>query len=377
MNEILSELTQIQQALCFVLLAAVLVQLFYTLFFYLRLLLHKPKNSPTTLPPVSVVICARNESENLMNFIPVIMEQDYPKFEVIVVNDSSWDDSEDILKALQVRFSNLKVLRLNEDLHRMTGKKFALTMGIKGAAHERLLLTDADCFPMSSDWISNIMAETVNEDEVVLGVSLMEREKGFRKNFFRFESIHTAINYSSFALAKSPYMGVGRNLSYTKEKFFSVGGFKKHMHITGGDDDLFINEIAASSTIKLNANIEGHTTTKSPNKWGEWWSQKRRHLNTSSLYKFKNKFLLGLEPLSWWLMWFSVIVLFVLRTPTLLVITPVVLRYLLLYGTFIAIGRKWKAVDAVWAMPFWELVLNITKPAVLISNMISKPKRWM
>ena len=376
MNELLSELSNSQQIYGMLLIAALVVQLFYLLYFYIRLVVYKPQSSPTSHPPVSVVICARNESENLMNYIPLIMEQNYPSFEVVVVNDSSWDDSEDILKALEVRYPTLKVLKLNEDLHRITGKKFALTMGIKGASHERLVLTDADCYPLSVDWLSNILAEVI-EEEVVLGVSLMAKEKGIWKSFFRFESIHTAVNYCSLALGGIPYMGVGRNLSYTKEKFFSVGGFKKHMHITGGDDDLFINEIASKSTFVIRPEIETQTTSPSPEKLSKWWEQKRRHLNTSGLYKFKHKLALGMEPLSWWLMWGAAIVLLVLRTPVLLVITPIAFRYLLLYGIFIAIGRKWKALDAVWIMPIWEMVLNISKPAVLLSNMISKPKRWM
>tara|TARA_B100000795_G_scaffold26831_2_gene17812 strand:- start:6012 stop:7142 length:1131 start_codon:yes stop_codon:yes gene_type:complete len=376
MNELLSELSNFQQILSVALIAAVAVQLFYLLFFYIRLVVYKPKNSLASQPPVSIVICARNESKNLMNYIPMIMEQNYPLFEVVVVNDSSWDDSEDILKALQVRYPSLKVVKLNEDLHRMAGKKFALTMGIKGTSHERLLLTDADCSPLSNDWITNMLAE-VKEDEVVLGVSLMAREKGVWKNFFRFESVHTAVNYCSLALGGLPYMGVGRNLSYTKEKFFSVGGFRKHMHIIGGDDDLFINEIAPKSTFIVRQDLEAQTTSLSPEKLSKWWEQKRRHLNTSGLYKFKHKLALGMEPLSWWIMWGTALVLLVLRTPALLVITPIAFRYLLLYGTFIAIGRKWKVLDAVWVMPIWELALNIAKPAVLLSNMISKPKRWM
>lgn len=376
MDESLSCFSTFQQILSVALLTAVAVQLFYLLFFYIRLVVYKPKIFYASQPPVSIVICARNESENLMNHIPMIMEQNYPLFEVIVVNDSSWDDSEDILKALQVRYPSLKVVKLNEDLHRMGGKKFALTMGIKATSHERLLLTDADCSPISNDWITNMIYE-IKEDEVVLGVSLMAREKGVCKNFFRFESVHTAANYCSLALGGLPYMGVGRNLSYTKQKFFSVGGFRRHMHITGGDDDLFINEIAPKSTFVVRPDVEAQTTSHSPEKLSEWWEQKRRHLNTSGLYKLKHKLALGIEPLSWWLMWGTALFLVVLRTPALLVITIVAFRYLLLYGIFIAIGRKWKVLDAVWVMPLWELVLNIAKPAVLLSNMISKPKRWM
>lgn len=377
MKELLSGLTDLQLGLLITLCLAVFMQLIYVFLAYARLVFYTSKNSSTLLPPVSIVISARNESTNLMNHIPLIMEQEYPTFEVVVVNDISWDDSEDILKALSVRYQNLKVVKIDEDKHRMTGKKFALTMGIKAAKYDQLVLTDADCKPLSNSWLARMMKERTEAKSVVLGVSLLTREKGIWKNMFRFESVHTAINYCSLALAGSPYMGVGRNLSYTKETFFSVGGFRKHMHIQGGDDDLFINEISTMSNTAVMPELEAQTESESPASLTKWWSQKRRHLSTSSSYRFKHKVLLGLEPLSWWLMWITAAVLLILTTNALLVITPIVLRYALVYGTFIAIGKKWNAIDAVWAFPLWEACLNIAKPAVLLSNVISKPKRWM
>ncbi|MFK7755614.1 MAG: glycosyltransferase [Flavobacteriales bacterium] len=377
MKELINQLTDFQLTLLVVLGVCVFIQLLYIFMAYFRLVFYKPKNVSESNPPVSVVICARNESTNLMNHIPIIMEQDYPQFEVVVVNDISWDDSEDILKALSVRYQNLKVLKIDEDKHRMTGKKFALTMGIKAASHDQLVLTDADCKPLNKQWLSLMMSERTEEKNVVLGVSLLARQKGFWKNMFRFESVHTAVNYCSFALARNPYMGVGRNLSYTKELFFSVGGFRSHMHIQGGDDDLFINEISTKTKIAVMPLLAAQTESESPKKFKNWWLQKRRHLSTSSGYKFKHKFLLGLEPLSWWIMWTSAVILFIVTTNPLLVITPLALRYALVYGTFIAIGKKWNAIDAVWTFPFWEACLNILKPTVLLSNVFSKPKRWM
>jgi len=222
-----------------------------------------------------------------------------------------------------------------------------------------------------------MMKDATVEKPVVLGVSLLAKEKGLWKNLFRFESVHTAVNYCSLALAGSPYMGVGRNLAYSKELFFSVGGFRKHMHIQGGDDDLFINEISTKSNTEIMIEVSAQTQSLSPKNLGEWWSQKRRHLNTSSFYKFKHKFLLALEPFSWWLMWTSAIVLLILHTNPLLVITPLVLRYAIVYGNFMAIGKKWNALDAVWAFPVWEIILNMVKPLVLLSNLVSKPKKWM
>ncbi len=377
MKELFLGLTNLQLCFFIVISSAVVIQLLFTCFAYFRLAFYKPKAESKAKPPVSVVISARNESSNLLNHIPIIMEQEYPQFEVVVVNDTSWDDSEDTLKALSLKYHNLKVVNINEDKHRMTGKKFALTMGVKGAKYEQLILTDADCKPITKYWLSLIMSQRSESKPVVLGVSLLSREKGFWKNMFRFESVHTAVNYCSLALSGSPYMGVGRNLSYSKEAFFSVGGFRKHMHIQGGDDDLFINQISSKHNTAVMPLLDAQTESASPLGFNKWWNQKRRHLSTSGSYKFKHKFLLSLEPLSWWVMWISAIVLSILTTNLLLVITPLALRYALVYGTFIAISKKWNAIDAVWAFPLWEAFLNTAKPIVLLSNVFSKPKRWM
>jgi len=377
MNDILSDLNSTQKVFLTILLLALVVQLVYILLVYLRIVLFKAPPIPTEQKPISVVICARNESEKLMKHIPIIMDQAYTDFEVVVVNDSSWDDSEDILKALQVQFSKLKVLTLNEDLHKITGKKFALTMGIKAASNERLLLTDADCVPLSDQWLSEINSTFSDQKEITLGISLLKKGKGLLKRIFRYESFHTAVNYTSSALIGMPYMGVGRNLSYSSSLFFSVGGFKSHMHIKSGDDDLFINQVSNAKNTAVIMSTDSQTESESKNTFKEWWAQKRRHLSTSGHYKTKYKLLLALEPLSWWGLWLSVGVLLILRTNMLLVIVPLALRYLTVYGTFIAIGRKWQALDNVWVFPLWEALLNVVKPLVLLSNAISKPKQWM
>jgi len=374
-TELLGQLDQVQISFLFLFFGSWFLLMLMFFLFQFRLALYKSKTNPTNLEPVSIVICAKNEAENLLTNIPHIMEQDYPNFEVIVVNDSSWDNSEDILKAFSGQYDNFKYVTLNEDIQRMTGKKFALTMGIKATKHEILLLADADCAPKSKMWIKDLVLSK-GQNEIVLGVSLLNKGKGLLKNLFRFESVQTAIHYMSFANSGVPYMGVGRNLMYEKQLFFRNGGFKKHMHIPGGDDDLFINQAASKKNTGIEPDIDSHTCSESCSSISEWWVQKKRHLYTSNFYKLKNKFLLGLEPALWWSMWMSAIVLVLLRTPLLLILMALVIRYIVVSATFISICKKWKAADSLWLWPVWEIALNILRPMVLVSNKISKPKKW-
>ncbi|MEY3399319.1 MAG: hypothetical protein RL220_1913, partial [Bacteroidota bacterium] len=125
-----------------------LIQLIYILHFFGKISGRKAiENSGGKELPVSVIICARNEEKNLREHIPVLMEQDYPEFEVIVVNDSSWDDTDAILNAFHVHYPNLRIVTLDEEKQNLQGKKFALTLGIKAAKYDTILLTDADCVP--------------------------------------------------------------------------------------------------------------------------------------------------------------------------------------------------------------------------------------
>src|ERR1043166_4490946 len=138
-----------QELIAFILLVILLitfaVQLFYYLFFYLRLVFYKKPLLQSTAEPVSVIICARNESKNLTKHLPAILSQDYPNYQVVVVNDCSFDDSEVILEKFEAQYPKLKVVTIHEQEKYEHGKKFALTLGIKAAVHELLLLTDADC----------------------------------------------------------------------------------------------------------------------------------------------------------------------------------------------------------------------------------------
>lgn len=284
--------------LFFVLVLAAVIQLYYYLSFYLAVWRFIHPGSGGERKAVSVIICARNESENLRMFLPAVLEQDYPDFEVIVVNDCSEDDSFDVLGKYLEKYPNLKVSNINKDPKFTHSKKFAQFIGIKAAVNEILLFTDADCKPESEKWISLMASRFENGIDFVLGYGGYIRGKGLLNAWIRYDSMTIAMQYLGMAIRGRPYMGVGRNLAYRRKIFFDNKGYGAHSHVISGDDDLFVNSHAKKSNTGTEFRIESHTRTLPVAKFSEWIKQKKRHMTTAPYYKNTDKFFLFLEPVS-------------------------------------------------------------------------------
>jgi poly-beta-1,6-N-acetyl-D-glucosamine synthase len=287
-------ITPVQWILLTALAISVLVLLYYYYGVFGKFAFYKPQPSPKTKEePVSIIIAARNEYENLQKYLVPILEQDYPEFEVIVVNDCSWDSSQAWLEELQKSYPRLRVSQLIEQEKYPTAKKFALTIGIKAAKYEQLLFTDADCEPASNQWLRLMQSRFTQGKEIVLGFSPYRKKKGFLNRFIRFETLITAQFYFSMALMRNPFMGVGRNLAYRKDVFFRHKGFASHQHIFSGDDDLFVNEAATPGNVAIEIDPASFVYTDAKNTFGSWSSQKVRHLSAGKYYKPKHQVLLG------------------------------------------------------------------------------------
>jgi glycosyltransferase involved in cell wall biosynthesis len=278
---------------CFAATAA--IQVFYYLWFFSRIAFHKPKpKTQSQQHPVSVIICARDEDENLARNLPGVLVQNYPStYEVVAVNDNSLDDSKYILQELKKTFKSLNVVELTQEAKLISGKKYPLSIGIKESRHEVLLLTDADCVPSSEHWIQKMQDAYDENIEIVLGYGAYHKAPGILNKLIRFETFHTALQYLSYALAGIPYMGVGRNLSYKKGLFFRNKGFSSINHIPSGDDDLFINKVATKNNTAVIIDPEAVTRSIPKRTWSGWLKQKSRHYTTAKYYKPKHKFLLG------------------------------------------------------------------------------------
>lgn len=278
---------------------AFLVQMIYYLGNYMAVLFYKEKKEePEAWPPVSVIICARNEQTNLENHLPVILEQDYPDFEVIVVNHGSSDDTDMVLKRFQQQYPHLKYTEIKKDQKFSHGKKLAVTMGIKKASHEWLLFTDADCHPVGNNWIRTMARHFNEQTALVLGYGSYAPRGGVLNNMIRFDTLSIAVQYFSYALNGFPYMGVGRNLAYRKSLFFGNKGFAGHYHLESGDDDLFVNQTARKDNTRVEISQESKTVSRPHTSFAGWFKQKRRHLTTGSHYKTRTKFRLMTELIS-------------------------------------------------------------------------------
>ena len=227
-------------------LVLIYITVFFTAFYTVRFIFQTYRlafyknnlSQPLAYPPVSVLVCARNEADNLTHFLPEILAQDYHEFEVIVINDCSNDHTDDVLREFAKLFPNLKIITIKEDDYYKHGKKFALMVGIKGAKYEHQLLTDADCVPGSRAWLNEMASGFVQNNEIVLGYGAYKATDGFLNKLIRFDTMLIGLSYLSAALRKKPYMGVGRNLGYKKDLFFKSRNFSKHYHLVSGDDDL-------------------------------------------------------------------------------------------------------------------------------------------
>ena len=280
--------------------AVLAIQLFYYLYFFRRLAFYQPPVKKSSQEyPVSVIICARDEAHNIAHNLPGILVQKYKTtHEVIVVNDNSTDETKYLLDEFRKMFKNLNPIPLKQEAKMIPGKKFPLSMGIKSAKYEVVLLTDADCVPASELWIQKMQDGYYDEKQIVLGYGTFHKKPGMLNKLIRFETFHSALQYLSFALAGVPYMGVGRNLSYKKELFFNNKGFSAINHIPGGDDDLFINMVANKRNTAIMIEKDAHTLSEAAPTWSIWQKQKFRHYTTSKYYKAKHKFLLGLYSLT-------------------------------------------------------------------------------
>tara|TARA_B100001287_G_scaffold276630_1_gene288350 strand:- start:11554 stop:12615 length:1062 start_codon:yes stop_codon:yes gene_type:complete len=353
------------------------MQLYFTLKIHRKLAflkLRKSKKQRNT--PVSIIIAARNESDNLFENLPKILEQKYSLFEVIVVNNQSIDDSKDVLKALSKQYKNLKVIELANNKHTSTGKKLPLTIGIKAAQYEHLIFTDADCEPNSNKWIKNMAAQFDKGKDIILGYGPMMQSKGMVNKLMRFDTAWIGLNYLSMALNKTPYMGVGRNLAYTKSAFFAVNGFKSHYSIASGDDDLFIQEAVKKNNYAIEISPETFMYSPAKEKINDWIKQKSRHYTTVPKYPFIKKLLLAIYPISLFLTWICFVSLVKLSYCTLYLTTAMVILYGLKWWIGARCLIKLKEKKLALFFPFWDLFYAVFIPILFVIAKNKKNATW-
>lgn len=300
-----------------ILLLTVVIQTGYVLYFFghvfslpLRAVKYKPEK------PVSVIICAKNEADNLRKNLSQILSQRYINkagnaiYEVVVVDDASDDDTPHILASFQQIYKHLKVVTISADEQRtLPGKKFALSKAVAEASYDIMLMTDADCEPASNRWLQSMARPFHEGKELVVGYGKYRTQSVLLNAFTRWETLHTFLQFTSYAIAGNPYMGVGRNIACTKACFLKAQSSPHWAKLPSGDDDLLVSATARRENIAVVATSASFTTSDARDNTAEWVAQKRRHLSTGKYYKFATKALLGTYGTTHALVWISFIVL--------------------------------------------------------------------
>lgn len=354
-----------------------LLQVIFYFIFLKNFALNRPLKPKHKNIAVSVIICAKNEAENLKSFLPSVIAQDYPDFEIVLIDDDSSDGTLEIMEAFVEKNKNIKLVKVKNVEAFWSNKKYALTLGIKAATNDFLLFTDADCKPVSKDWIRHMSSHFSNEKTIVLGYGAYEKVKRSLLNkLIRFETLFTAIQYFSFTKAGMPYMAVGRNLAYRKDVFFSARGFMNHLHVRSGDDDLFINEVATNKNTAVCFSPESFTISLPKTTFEEWLMQKRRHISTAHYYKFWHQAILALFFAGQLLFWLFLAFLVILGFSWKMMLSVVGIRFFLVGLVFFYSSRKLNEKDVFYFFPFYEVCLIGVQLHIFIRNLFSKPVTW-
>ncbi len=355
-----------------------LIQLYYAIKVHKLLSVYKKDDDESSaINAASVIICARNEEKNLILNLPFILEQDYPNFEVVLVNDCSIDDSEHLLRELSQKYKHLKVVSINEHERFKHGKKFAVALGIKAAANEFLVFTDADCRPNSNQWLRRMQANLQDSTDIVLGFSPYKSLPGFVNRLIQFETFFTALNYLSFALAGKPYMGVGRNMAYKKSLFFKGKGFASHIHLLSGDDDLFVNQHATKANTVIEIHPDTHVWSEPEITLKSYVKQKTRHFSAGKFYKKEHRNMLGLQAGSAILFYITLIsLLFLNLVPWWILALTYLVRLANQFIIYHSIFKKLTYQRLIWWLPVFDFIYYSYIVVLSSITLFKKTIRW-
>ncbi|MGA9637681.1 glycosyltransferase [Flavobacterium sp.] len=358
-------------------IVVIAVQLVYYLGIFRAFAFAKTQKITPKRIPVSVIVCAKNEEENVRKFIPLLAQQNYPDFEIVLIDDASSDNTLEIFEEFEKQYANIRLVKVQNNEAFWGNKKYALTLGIKAAKKDYLLFTDADCYPTTKDWLTAMTSQFTLHKTIVLGYGGYEKiSKSFLNKLIRYETVLTAMQYLSWAKTGNPYMGVGRNLAYKKDEFFNVNGFISHIQVRSGDDDLFINEAANSSNTTIAYTPESFTYSEPKTSYSDWFKQKRRHVATAQHYKTLDKIQLAIFYSSQLLFILLAILLLSLQFQWIIVVSLIAVRYLASWTVVGFTAGKLKEKDIKFWFPIVEFSLILSQIYIFIANIFSKPVNW-
>lgn len=375
-----SSLTEI---LTLIFIGVVLIQVCYYCFLFFRFSFHKKEHKPNIHQyPISIVITAKNQAHHLLETLPTFLAQEYPSFEIVIVSDKSTDETEMLVKEFQQKHPNItiKFIDLTSSVTNIKGKKFPISIGIKSATHKHIILTDPDCKPASIHWLTYMARNFTPTKNIIIGFSTTEPKRGLTNKLIRYDNLHNAIQYFSFALAKMPYMGVGKNLAYTQEIFYNRKGFAGLTHLQSGDDDLFINQVATAQNCAIEYSPKSHIYSSAISSAYSWLTTKRFRYSIRNLFSPKVRFSLTIygfsNPLFYLLFALSLYTSIITQNNLFLIITlaTFLFKQILQYIAFGFAAAKLNEKKLIPYILFFDILLTFTNAIIYLKAKFSNKK---
>ncbi len=356
-------------------LAVLLIQLVYYWAFFSRLAFFKPTAAPAEKPPVSVIVLVHNQYHLIRQNLPELLGQDYPDFEVVVVDDTSDDGSDELLEKLAETFTNLRVMKLTQSLNWFKGRKFPLSLGIKSAGHEVLLLTDIRYQPAGKSWISQMMAAYTPDTAIALGYATFDTGSGINK-WLRFMAFYDGMLYLSMALSGLPFKGIAPNLSYRKSLFYNHKGFSSHYVINAGDDELFVNKAATRKNTNIRISAGSQVKSTKPLTFLQWLENEKTRLAIRRFFKPGHRVMISLFSASTLLFYALFVVMLAINIQLPVVIGIFMIRLISQVTIFGLIQKKLSEKKLLWATPFFEAALSLIDLAIWLRLLFTKKTKW-
>ncbi|MBR4136222.1 MAG: glycosyltransferase [Bacteroidales bacterium] len=359
----------------FVLFAAItFLELLYYYVLYARFSFRKCPAAPDiseNAPPVSVIMVVKDAAAVLLKTLPRLLNQHYPNFELVVVNDNSKDDTRLLLLEYQQQYDNIHIVNLDSAVTSIRGNKYAMSIGIRCAKYENMIFTDAECAPSSMHWLEQMAGQFSDTRQIVLGYSTYQKRNNPFNRMLHFDNLLNALQYFSLALAHSTYRGNHQNIGFTKTLFYKQRGFASHNHLVYGDEDIFISKAANRKNTAVVYDPDSFTVLQRPAYYNYWVHHKEGLYYTRKYNTFKNKFLLNFY--SFLNIAFYVSLVFaILATLSNIVMLSIVLgiallRIISLYLVFGFAAKRLNEKQTIPALLFYDLIFAILNPIYYLS----------
>ena len=321
-------------------------------------------------PSVSIVICARNETENLTKNLPFIFHQQYPDFEIILVDDGS-----DI--PIQLQHERLTIIKIDKNEKIGIGKKYAIQKGISQAKNSLIVLTDADCKPLSNKWITSMVNGISDTHKIVLGISPYQKTDTFLNGIIEYETAQTAWQYCGFALLGMPYMSVGRNVIYDAKLLKSKSWSTQEFAIASGDDDLAIQSLSTAGNTSVSLSLDSYTISEAKQTLKDWYRQKIRHYESGHLYKYAHQLVLGAYLVSKFLMYFLCLIIIISCSVFSLYFLGILIGYFIIITMFnFQLHKKFQLNHRWYFSAINDILYSIFTTVFGIISFIKSTRDW-